>query len=97
MAKVVGILDVLIQFNFVLRQERLRMGLYNASHNSSRPSREELPPGFFVPVRQSTQSLGKERGKAVGQGVSQFNCRVTCFSASRTLGPGVESLEEGWE
>ena len=90
-------MDVLIQFNFVLRQERLRMGLYNASHNFSRPSREELPPGFFVPVRQSTQSLGKERGKAVGQGVSQFNCRVTCFSASRTLGPGVESLEEGWE
>ena len=74
------------------------MGLNNASHNSSRPSREELPPGFFVPIRQSTQSLREgKRKRQLGRESESSVAEYTCLSASRTLGPGVESLEEGWE
>ena len=71
------------------------MGLNNASHNSSRPSGEELPPGCLVPNRQSTQSQREgKRKRQVRQGVREFSCRVHVFICKRTLGPCEESQKK---
>ena len=74
------------------------MSLTNTSHSSSRPSEEELPPEGLVSSGRALRVKGKERGKGKldresGSSVAEY----TCLSASRTLGPSEESLEDGWE